>query len=98
MFIQAGNNVVQGLAWKRLLAAKNGDVTVDEEFLKDISLSLGRMAKTAAINEDRERKIRDDERQMARQEMADKATEFVRDQGTSVEQSTALREFLLQVS
>lgn len=92
------NQMLQLIAFAKTRDAFNGAVEVDADYLKDMALTIGRLEKAAAINEDRERDIRDDERQLAMKDMAEKATKFVRDQGTSVEQTAALRDFLLQVS
>jgi len=94
-FVQSGNNTAQMLAWKRVQAAKNGDVDVDEDFLKDISLSLSRMAKTAFINDERVRKIQDDERQRAKEAAAEKAGNVAAQAGVSPETVERIRRDVL---
>ncbi len=76
-FLVNGNNMAQMLAWKRVQAAMNGDVDVDEEFLANISLAMSRMAKTAVINDDRERDIREDERKKAQEEATAKVDAII---------------------
>ena len=76
-FLVNGNNMAQMLAWKQVQAAMNGDVDVDEEFLANISLAMSRMAKTAVINDDRERDIRDDERKRATEEATAKVDAII---------------------
>ena len=76
-FLVNGNNMAQMLAWKQVQAAMNGDVEVDEEFLANISLAMSRMAKTAVINDDRERDIREDERKLAQAEAAAKVDAII---------------------
>ena len=76
-FLVNGNNMAQMLAWKRVQAAMNGDVDVDEEFLANISLALSRMAKTAMVNDDRERAIREDEWKRATEEATAKVDAII---------------------
>jgi len=94
-FLVNGNNMAQMLAWKRVQAAMNGDVEVDEEFLADISLAMSRMAKTAVINDDRERDIREDERKKAQEEAAAKVDKSARKAGVSEETIAVIRRDVL---
>jgi len=94
-FLVNGNNMAQMLAWKRVQAAMNGDVDVDEEFLANISLAMSRMAKTAVINDDRERDIREDERQIAKEEAAKQVDKTARKAGVSEETIAAIRRDVL---
>jgi len=92
-FLVNGNNMAQMLAWKRVQAAMNGDVDVDEEFLANISLAMSRMAKTAVINDDRERDIREDERKLAMEEAAAKVDAIIESStGSNSDTITKLRE------
>ncbi|EAU53539.1 DUF3486 family protein [Mariprofundus ferrooxydans] len=79
---------------EKMEAGEDVDLEATMSVLKDVALSVARLEKAASLNEDREKKIRDDER--AR--LTDEATKFVRDQGLSVSQESELRNFLMQVS
>jgi len=95
-FVQNGNNAAQMLAFYRLEAAMNGDVTVDEDFLKDISLALGRMAKTALINDERERKIREEERKRVTETAGEAVESAARKAGVSPDGIAAMRAAITQ--
>jgi len=97
-FLVNGNNMAQMLAWKRVQAAMSGDVDVDEEFLANISLAMSRMAKTAVINDDRERDIREDERKKAQAEAAKQIDKTARKAGVSEDTIAIIRRDVLGMS
>ncbi|OIO75436.1 MAG: hypothetical protein COS35_06555 [Zetaproteobacteria bacterium CG02_land_8_20_14_3_00_50_9] len=94
-FLVNGNNMAQMLAWKRVQAGINGDVEVDEEFLANISLAMSRMAKTAVINDDRERDIREDERKRVAERAAEQMDKTARKAGVSAETIALIRRDVL---
>ena len=71
------NQMLQLIAYAKTRDAYNGNVEVDADFLKDMALTIGRMEKAAAINEDRERDIREDERKKAQAEAAAKVDAII---------------------
>lgn len=71
------NQMLQLLAYAKARDGYNGDVEVDADFLKDMALTISRLEKAAAINEDRERDIRDDERKRAMEEATAKVDEVI---------------------
>jgi len=93
-FLVNGNNMAQMLAWKRVQAAMSGDVEVDEEFLANISLALSRMARTAVVNDDRERAIRE----RAREAAAKAAETSAKRAGVSPETIEVIRRDVLGMS
>jgi len=72
------NQMLQLIAFAKTRDGFNGDVEVDADFLKDMALTIGRLEKAAAINEDRERDIRDDERKLAQAEAAKKVDDVIK--------------------
>lgn len=64
------NAQLQGLVFSLTQDAVDGEVTVDAEFLNDMSATLLRLEKASATNEDRDKKIRDEERKLAQEEAA----------------------------
>lgn len=94
-FLVNGNNMAQMLAWKQVQAAMNGDVDVDEEFLANISLAMSRMAKTAVINDERERDIREDERKRAMEEASKQMDKAAHKAGLTPETVAIIRRDVL---
>lgn len=72
------NHLIQLMALAKSHDAYEGDVSVPMDFLKDMSLTIGRLEKASAINEDRERDIRDDERKLAQAEAAAKVDDVIK--------------------
>jgi len=89
------NQMLQLLAFAKTRDAFNGSVEIDADYLKDMALTIGRLEKAAAINEDRERDIRDDERMRAREEAAKTAESTARKAGVSTETIEAIRRDVL---
>jgi len=66
------NAQLQGLAFAMTQDVVEGKIEMDAEFLKDMSQTIMRLEKAAAINEERDQKIRDEERKLAQEEAAKK--------------------------
>jgi len=89
------NQMLQLIAFAKTRDAFDGSVEVDADFLKDMALTLGRMEKAAAINEDRERDIREDERAIAQAAAAEKAGDVAQQAGVSSETVARIRRDVL---
>jgi len=92
------NQMLQLIAFAKTRDGYNGDVEVDSDFLKDMALTIGRLEKAAAINEDRERDIREDERKRAVEEAAKQVDTSARKAGVSEETISAIRRDVLGMS
>jgi len=77
------NQMLQMLAFARTRDAYNGTVEMDADCLKNMALTIGRLEKAAAINEDRERDIRADERARAREDAAAAVADSAQKAGVS---------------
>jgi len=66
------NAMLQMLAFAKTRDAYNGTIEMDEDMLNSMALTIGRLEKAAAINEDRERDIRADERSKAKEQASEK--------------------------
>ena len=89
------NQMLQLIAFAKTRDAFNGLVEVDADYLKDMALTIGRLEKAAAINEERERDIRADERERAREEAAEAAVSTARREGVSAETIERIRRDVL---
>jgi len=87
------NELIRTMTFDVAMKAAEGELA-SPDLLKDLALTMQRLEKAASLNEEREEKIREQERTRVTEE----ATKFVRDQGLSVGQESELRNFLLQVS
>jgi len=92
------NQMLQLIAFAKTRDAFDGSVEVDADYLKDMALTIGRLEKAAAINEDRERDIRDDERARAREEAAKKAGDVAQQAGVSADTVARIRRDVLGMS
>lgn len=92
------NQMLQLIAFAKTRDGFNGDVEVDADFLKDMALTIGRLEKAAAINEDRERDIREDERQRVAERAAKQIDKSARRAGVSEETIAAIRRDVLGMS
>jgi hypothetical protein len=89
------NQMLQMLAFAKTRDAYNGSIEIDADYLKDMALTIGRLEKAAAINEDRERDIREDERQRAREDAAAAVESSARQAGVSAETVERIRRDVL---
>jgi len=89
------NAMLQMLAYTKTRDAYNGTIEMDEDMLNSMALTIGRLEKAAAINEDRERDIREDERRRAREEAAEKAGDVAAQAGVSPETVERIRRDVL---
>ncbi len=89
------NQMLQLLAFAKTRDAYNGTIEMDEDMLNSMALTIGRLEKAAAINEDRERDIREDERRRAREEAAEKAGAVAAQAGVSPETVERIRRDVL---
>jgi len=89
------NQMLQLIAFAKTRDAFNGSVEIDANYLKNMALTIGRLEKAAAINEDRERDIREDERQLAREAAASAVESSAKQAGVSAETIERIRRDVL---
>jgi len=89
------NAMLQMLAFAKTRDAYNGTIEMDEDMLNSMALTIGRLEKAAAINEDRERDIREDERNLAREEAAAAVKDSATKAGVSPETIEMIRRDVL---
>jgi len=72
------NAQLQGLAFSLTQDVVDGDVAVDVGFINEMSAALLRLEKASATNEERDKKIRDEERKLAMEEAAAKVDAVIK--------------------
>jgi len=69
------NEIIRTLAFETTMHAAEGEEPVSPKMLKDLALAVQRLESAASMNEDREKKIKDEARKLALEEAASKVEE-----------------------
>lgn len=91
------NAQLQGLAFALTQDVAEGKVEMDVDFLKGMSQTLMRLERSAEINEARDQKIREEERQLANEEAARKVEKIARKGGMTKTTADAIRREILGI-